>query len=47
MVGFWFFTTQYLQGVLGYTPWQAGLAFLPTTLPNFAAAIAVPCRRAR
>ena len=42
MVGFWFFTTQFLQGVLGYTPLQAGLAFLPTTIPNFASAIAVP-----
>ncbi|HEX7863423.1 MAG TPA: MFS transporter [Variovorax sp.] len=42
MVGFWFFTTQYLQGVLGYTPLEAGLAFLPTTLPNFAAAMMVP-----
>jgi Na+/melibiose symporter-like transporter len=42
MVGFWFFTTQFLQGVLGYRPAQAGIAFLPTTLPNFAAAILVP-----
>lgn len=42
MVGFWFFTTQFLQGVLGYSPFAAGLAFLPATLPNFAAAIAVP-----
>ena len=42
MVGFWFFTTQFLQGVLGYSPSAAGMAFLPTTLPNFAAAIATP-----
>ena len=42
MVGFWFFTTQFLQGVLGYRPATAGLAFLPTTLPNFAAAMLVP-----
>jgi MFS family permease len=42
MMGFWFFTTQFLQGVLGFRPSQAGLAFLPATLPNFAAAIAVP-----
>lgn len=42
MVGFWFFTTQYLQGVLGYRPLEAGLAFLPATLPNFAAAMLVP-----
>ncbi|MDB5847531.1 MAG: major facilitator superfamily 1 [Rhodoferax sp.] len=42
MVGFWFFSTQYLQGVLGYTPLRAGLAFLPVTLPNLAAALLVP-----
>lgn len=42
MVGFWFFTTQFLQGVLRYSPSAAGMAFLPTTLPNFAAAIATP-----
>jgi EmrB/QacA subfamily drug resistance transporter len=42
MVGFWFFTTQYLQGVLGYRPLVAGLAFLPATLPNFASALMVP-----
>jgi EmrB/QacA subfamily drug resistance transporter len=42
MVGFWFFSTQYLQGVLGCSPLQAGLAFLPVTLPNFASAMLVP-----
>lgn len=41
-VGFWFFSTQFLQGVLHLRPMQAGLAFLPVTLPNFASAIAVP-----
>ncbi len=41
-VGFFFFTTQYLQGVLDYTPLQAGLAFLPSSLCNFAAAMLVP-----
>jgi EmrB/QacA subfamily drug resistance transporter len=41
-VGFWFFSTQFLQGVLHLRPLQAGLAFLPVTLPNFASAIAVP-----
>lgn len=41
-VGFWFFSTQFLQGVLHMRPLQAGLAFLPVTLPNFASAIAVP-----
>jgi EmrB/QacA subfamily drug resistance transporter len=42
MAPFWFFTTQWLQSVHGYTPVQAGLAFLPVTLPNFAAAMAIP-----
>jgi EmrB/QacA subfamily drug resistance transporter len=42
MMGFWFFATQFLQGVIGYGAFAAGLAFLPLTLPNFAVAIAVP-----
>ncbi|MCW3477969.1 MFS transporter [Neisseriaceae bacterium JH1-16] len=42
MVGFFFFTTQFLQGVLGYSAFQAGLAFLPAMLVNFVAAMAVP-----
>ena len=42
MVGFWFFTTQFLQSVMMYKPLQAGLAFLPTTIPNFIAAMLVP-----
>ncbi|MDM0040844.1 MFS transporter [Variovorax sp. J22G21] len=42
MVGFWFFMTQYLQGVLGLRPLEAGLAFLPATIPNFIAAMMVP-----
>jgi predicted MFS family arabinose efflux permease len=42
MVGFWFFTTQYLQGVLGYRPLTAGLAFLPATVPNLVSALLVP-----
>ncbi|MEX8518962.1 MAG: MFS transporter [Leptothrix sp. (in: b-proteobacteria)] len=42
MIGFWFYTTQYLQGVLGMRPLQAGMAFLPATLVNFAVALAVP-----
>jgi EmrB/QacA subfamily drug resistance transporter len=41
-VGFWFFSTQFLQGVLHLRPLQAGMAFLPVTLPNFASALAVP-----
>ncbi len=42
MAPFWFFTTQWLQSVAGYSAVVAGLAFLPVTLPNFAAAIAIP-----
>ena len=42
MIGFFYFTTQFLQGSLGFTPLQAGLAFLPMTLVNFAVALAIP-----
>ena len=42
MMGFWFFITQFLQSVLGYNPLEAGLAFLPMTIANFAVAIIVP-----
>lgn len=42
MMGFWFFMTQFLQGVLGFSPLQAGVAFLPMTVANFAVALAVP-----
>jgi EmrB/QacA subfamily drug resistance transporter len=42
MVGFWFFMSQFLQGVVGFSPSQAGAAFLPTALSQFAAAMAVP-----
>ena len=42
MMGFWFFITQYLQRVLGFSPFQAGFAFLPMTVANFIVAVAVP-----
>ncbi len=42
MAGFWFFTAQYLQGALGFSPMQAGLAFIPVTLPQFFASVSVP-----
>jgi EmrB/QacA subfamily drug resistance transporter len=42
MPSFYFFMTQYLQGVTGASPLQAGLAFLPATLAAFAAAVATP-----
>jgi EmrB/QacA subfamily drug resistance transporter len=38
LLSFFFFMTQYLQGVSGYTPLEAGLAFLPVTAAAFAAA---------
>jgi EmrB/QacA subfamily drug resistance transporter len=42
MMGFFFFTTQYLQDVLGFSPLEAGAAFLPMTVVNFAVAMAIP-----
>jgi len=42
MIGFFFFTTQYMQEVLGFDPLQAGLGFLPMTAVNFAVAVAIP-----
>lgn len=42
MVSFFFFTTQFMQGVLGFSPLEAGIGFLPMTIPTFAASVAVP-----
>lgn len=42
MIGFFFFTTQYLQTVLNYSPSLTGMGFLPMTLMNFAVALQVP-----
>ncbi|WP_255771548.1 MFS transporter [Pseudarthrobacter sulfonivorans] len=42
MIAFFFFTTQFMQEVLGFDPLQAGLAFLPMTAVNFAVAMAIP-----
>lgn len=42
MIGFFFFTTQYLQVILNYPPANTGMAFLPMTLVNFAVALMVP-----
>jgi EmrB/QacA subfamily drug resistance transporter len=42
MLSFWFFTTQFLQSVLNYSPTLTGLAFLATTIPNFVMAMYVP-----
>jgi EmrB/QacA subfamily drug resistance transporter len=42
MIAFFFFTTQFLQGVYGFSPLQAGLGFLPMTVVNFFVALPVP-----
>ena len=42
-----FFLTQYLQGVRGESPLQAGLSFLPMTLVLFALVRVVPRVAAR
>ncbi len=42
-----FFLTQFLQGVLGYNPLQAGLAFLPMTAVMFSMVQVVPRLTAR
>jgi len=42
MIGFWFFISLFLQDVAHWSPFATGLAFLPTTLVNFASAMAVP-----
>jgi len=41
MASFWFFTTQYLQEVLGLSALQAGLAFLPASVVIFGTALLV------
>ncbi len=42
MFAFFFFQTQFLQGVLGYSPLKAGFAFLPMTAVLFATSRMVP-----
>jgi EmrB/QacA subfamily drug resistance transporter len=42
MMGFFFFTTQLMQGAFGFTAFQAGLGFLPMTVVNFAVATVLP-----
>ncbi|MBI1173087.1 MFS transporter [bacterium] len=41
-LGFFFLTTQLMQGPLGFTPVQAGLGFLPMTVMTFVASLALP-----
>ena len=47
MFGQFFFLTQYLQGVLRYSPLEAGVAFLPLTLAMFSMVFVVPRLSAR
>jgi EmrB/QacA subfamily drug resistance transporter len=42
MFGMFFFLTQFLQGVSGYSPLKAGVAFLPLTLAMFTMVLVVP-----
>ena len=42
VVAFFFFETQLLQHVMSFSPVEAGLGFLPMTVPTFAAALFVP-----
>ncbi len=42
MFGMFFFLTQFLQGVRGYSPLEAGIAFLPMTIALFAMVRIVP-----
>ncbi len=42
MLSMFFFITQYLQGVRGYSPLEAGVAFLPLTLVIFAMSRVMP-----
>ncbi|WP_125616571.1 MFS transporter [Specibacter cremeus] len=41
MIGFFYFTTQFLQEVLRFNPLQAGFAFFLMTVVNFAVAMAI------
>jgi hypothetical protein len=40
IIGFFYFGTQYLQDALGFTAFEAGVAFFPMTVVNFAVAMA-------
>ncbi|HWS57439.1 MAG TPA: MFS transporter [Actinotalea sp.] len=42
MMGFFLFTSQFVQDQWGWSPLAAGLGFFPMTLVNFAVALAVP-----
>ncbi|QYM66161.1 MFS transporter [Microbacterium sp. Se5.02b] len=40
--GYFFFISQYMQTVLGFSPLQAGIAFLPMTVVQFVLSLLVP-----
>jgi EmrB/QacA subfamily drug resistance transporter len=42
MFGMFFFLTQFLQRILGFSPLRAGVAFLPMTIPVFAVSRIIP-----
>ena len=42
MMAFWFFITQFLQSIYGFSPLQAGIGFFPMTVANFISAMLVP-----
>lgn len=42
MMSYFYFLTQFLQGVYHFTAFEAGAAFLPMTLASFATAVNVP-----
>ena len=42
MIGFFFFTTQLMQDVLGFSAFEAGLGFIPMTAVNFVVATLFP-----
>ena len=47
MIGFFYFCTQFLQNVLGFSAFAAGVAFFPMTVVNFAVAMTIPRVTAR
>ena len=47
MIAFYYFGTQYLQGVYGWTPLQAGIGFLPMSLVQFGVSLGVARLTAR
>lgn len=47
MIGFFYFSTQFMQSVLGFSAFQAGVAFFPMTVVNFAVALMIPRLTAR